>query len=76
MVLMDTLTAREEDVLEAIKELTEQEGYAPTVRQLCDLLDMRSPATVHDHLNRLEAKGAIRRSPDARRLILVVKGTR
>lgn len=44
-------------------------GYAPSVRELCDALGLRSTATVHQHLHQLERRGYIRRPAHRARAI-------
>ena len=69
-----TLTKRQADVLLTVAYLTDLNGYPPTVRQIGKELGLASSASVHDHLDALELKGYIRRSPDARRLIQLTGG--
>ena len=37
-------------------------GYAPTVREICQALDLKSTSTVHGYLARLEKKGLIQKN--------------
>jgi SOS-response transcriptional repressor LexA len=55
------LPTRQEAVLDAIATLRRERGYAPTIRELCEFLGVSSPATVHEHLKALEARGLIAR---------------
>lgn len=55
------LTPRQRDILVALEEAVSRTGYAPSVRELCRTLGLRSTATVHQHLHQLEARGYIRR---------------
>ena len=57
----DDLTPRQRDILAALEEGIARTGYAPTVRELCTALGLRSTATVHQHLHQLERRGYIRR---------------
>lgn len=57
------LTDRQKEVLEYIDENLRDKGYPPSVREIASALDLRSPATVHNHLNTLEDKGYIKRDP-------------
>ena len=47
---METLTKRQEQILNYIKEFMVSHGYPPTVREICHALDLSSPATVQAHL--------------------------
>lgn len=51
------LTERQAGVLEAIEGFVGSHGYAPTVRQLGDLLDIANPSAVFKHIISLEKKG-------------------
>ncbi len=56
---MEKLTNKQEEVLTSIKKYFAKKGYAPTVRELCEELDLHSPATVFVHLKHLINKGYI-----------------
>ena len=55
------LTKKQKVVLQYIKKYVVSHGYAPTVREICQGLNLSSPATVHSHLSQLEGKGFIRK---------------
>jgi repressor LexA len=65
----DGLTPRQRDILTALEEGIARTGYAPSVRELCSALGLRSTATVHQHLHQLERHGYIRRSAHHARAI-------
>ena len=56
---MEKLTNKQEEVLTSIKKYVAKNGYAPTVREICEDLDLRSPATAFVHLKHLITKGYI-----------------
>jgi len=58
-----TLTAKQQMILDFLKSEIRQNGYPPTVREICDAVGLSSTSTVHAHLETLERKGFIRRSP-------------
>ena len=58
---MEKLTAKQEKVLNSLKKYLAKKGYPPTVRELCNLTDLSSTATVQVHLDHLEEKGYIKR---------------
>jgi repressor LexA len=67
VIIMEKLTPRQKEVLEAIETSLGEEGYIPTVRELCAKLRVRSTCTVQKHLVALEEKGfLIRRSRKSR----------
>ena len=68
------VTDKQLAVLGCIRDYTIQKGYGPTVREICQMMDLSSPSTVHVHLNSLEKKGMIRRdSMKSRSIILTDK---
>lgn len=69
---MEKLTWREAQILEYIKEQVRTRGYPPSVREIGKVVGLKSSSTVHSHLNRLEAKGYIRRDPTKPRAIEVL----
>lgn len=66
------LSARQADVLEYIKQVLQTKGYPPTVREICEAVGLKSPATVHAHLRTLEEKGYIRRDSSKQRALEIV----
>lgn len=67
------MTTREKEVLDFIKQKIREDGYPPTVREICKGVGLRSTSTVHGYLNRLETLGAIVRNPASSRAIEVVE---
>ena len=60
---MFTLTRRQTEVLEFIRDSVRSREYGPTIREIGDHLKVSSPNGVIGHLKALEAKGAITRDP-------------
>ncbi|AGL01152.1 transcriptional repressor LexA [Desulfoscipio gibsoniae] len=54
------LNAREKDVLQAIKDHISRHGYPPTVREIGQVVGLKSSSTVHSYIHKLENKGFIR----------------
>lgn len=48
-------------ILEFIKKEIELKGYPPSVREICQAVNLKSTSTVHGHLEQLEKRGLIRR---------------
>ncbi|MCK5128667.1 MAG: transcriptional repressor LexA, partial [Clostridiales bacterium] len=69
---MNDLSGKQRKVFNFIKEYIEANGYPPTVRDICDAVDLKSTSTVHGHLLRLEKKGLIRRDESKPRAIEVL----
>ena len=54
-------TARQKDVLEVILAEVERDGRFPSMREIAARLRVASPATIHQHLEALAAKGLLQR---------------
>lgn len=48
-------------------------GYGPSIREICDAVELRSTATVHYHLRQLAEQGMIRIGDGKKRAISLVK---
>ena len=59
---MTGLTKKEIEIFQFIKECIERDGYAPSVRDICRALNIRSTSTVHGYLHRLDEKGYLQMS--------------
>lgn len=68
-----TLYDRERAVLEYTMQFIQRYGYAPTLREICEGVNVTSPATVCEHIYRLEKKGYVRRLPGTRRGIEILE---
>jgi repressor LexA len=66
---MDQLTRRQRDVYQFIREKIRGRGYGPTVREIGEHFEIRSPNGVMCHLKALERKGLIIREPNMSRAI-------
>jgi repressor LexA len=69
---VSALTARQQQVLEFIRQSVRTTGYPPTVREICAKLRLSAPSTVHAHLANLERLGYIRRDPSKPRALELV----
>ena len=54
-----TLTKKQEETLKAIKKFIAKNGYSPSVREVCDMMNLSSTATVFVHMRHLMNKGYI-----------------
>ncbi|SEF42277.1 repressor LexA [Eubacterium ruminantium] len=68
----DNISAKQEQILNFIKESIINKGYPPTVRDICTAVGLSSTSSVHAHLNTLEEKGYIRRDPTKPRAIEIL----
>lgn len=68
---MIDLTQKEKDVYEYIALCLEKNGYAPSVRDICTAVGIKSTSSVHEYIRRLETKGYIRKSSGKSRALCV-----
>lgn len=66
------MTARQQRILEVIKEAVEARGYPPSVREIGDAVGLTSPSSVAHQLRVLEEKGFLRRDPNRPRALEVM----
>ncbi len=55
-------TEKQLRVLAYVKEQIRKNGYAPSVREICQALGLHSTSTVHGYLARLQKKGLIQKA--------------
>lgn len=67
------LYPRERAILDFITQFIERYGYAPTLKEIGEACNMHSPATIHEHIEKLRAKGFIRKIDGVARGLEVVK---
>jgi len=65
----NTISVKQREILEYIKEEILKRGYPPSVREICEAVDLKSTSSVHSHLESLEKLGYIRRDPTKPRAI-------
>ena len=63
---------RQRDLLQFVSQFMQNHGYAPTLAEICDGLGLRSPATVHEHIQNLMEKGVLKRTEGVRRGIEII----
>ena len=62
-------------ILSFIKEEIQNKGYPPSVREICQAVNLSSTSTVHLHLRTLENRGLIRRDASKPRALEVIDGS-
>lgn len=70
---MIKLTARQQEVLDLIKNAIVKTGFPPTRAEIAEQLGFRSPNAAEEHLKALARKGAIEMMPGASRGIRIVE---
>ena len=66
------ITDKQREILEYMKEQILSKGYPPTVRDICEAVNLKSTSSVHSHLETLEKNGYIRRDPTKPRAIEII----
>ncbi len=66
------ITAKQEEILEYIKNEILKRGFPPAVREICQAVGLKSTSSVHSHLESLEKNGYIRRDPTKPRAIEIL----
>lgn len=69
---MANISAKQQKVLDFLRQYTKENGYSPSVRDICEGLGFSSTSTVHGYLCRLEERGLIRRYSFRPRTIEIV----
>ncbi|MEM1303618.1 MAG: transcriptional repressor LexA [Planctomycetota bacterium] len=72
---LDSLTARQREVLDFIRDKITGRGYGPTVREIGDEFKINSPNGVMCHLKALEKKGFITREANMSRAIQLTEAS-
>lgn len=75
MAIEPTLSKKQQEILDYLKENILKKGYPPTVREICDAVHLKSTSSVHAHLATLEEKGVIYRDPSKPRAIEILDDT-
>ena len=66
------ITKKQTEILEYIKSQILNKGYPPSVRDICEAVNLKSTSSVHAHLETLEKNGYIRREPTKPRAIEII----
>ena len=66
------ISKNQSEILEYIKNEILNRGFPPSVREICEAVNLKSTSSVHSHLETLEKNGYIRRDPTKPRAIEIV----
>ena len=72
---MNKLSPMRQRILDYVTAFTRENGYPPTVREICDAVGLRSPSTVHSHLKILQDGGYLEKGEHKTRAISVRGGS-
>jgi repressor LexA len=68
------LTIKQKEVLEAIEWFINENGFSPTVRELCSMIGNKDTHTMHNKLFELEKKKYISTIHGKSRTIKILRG--
>lgn len=71
--MYEDLTQKQIEILLYIKSEIQRQGYPPSVRDMCKGVGLKSTSTVHSYLEKIEAKGYIRKDPTKPRAIEILE---
>ena len=66
------ISDKQKEILEFMKQEILNKGYPPTVRDICEAVNLKSTSSVHAHLETLEKNGYIHRDPTKPRAIEII----
>lgn len=69
---MINLSENQVKILKTIKEKVDNQGYPPSVREICCITGIKSTSTVHWNMTKLEKLGFIKRDPTKPRAIEIL----
>ncbi len=66
------ISKKQQEILDYLKKEILSRGFPPSVREICEAVQLKSTSSVHAHLESLEKKGYIRRDPTKPRAIEII----
>ena len=66
-------THKQMEILAFIEKFQEENGYSPTVREICAAVGLTSTSTVHSHLKKLTERGLLQRDEKKSRVMRISK---
>ena len=66
------ISKKQQEILDFLKQEILTKGYPPSVREICEAVNLRSTSSVFTHLGTLEKNGYIRRDPSKPRAIEIL----
>ena len=69
---MHKMNDKDFEILNYIKEQTEQKGFPPSVREICEAVGLSSTSTISNRLKKLEMNGYIEKSTSKNRSLRII----
>ena len=66
------LNPRQAAILDFIKAKITKDGYPPSIREICEAVNLSSPSTAHAHIHALAQKGYLKLNPNKKRAMEVL----
>lgn len=66
---MPRTSTKQEEILQFITRYLERNSFAPSIREICDAVGLKSTATVYYHLSALKKSGQLNMAPAKKRSI-------
>ena len=74
--MKEGLSEKQKLILEFLQKEIEENGFPPTVREICKAVGLSSTSTVHTHLEILQKKGYIQKNALKPRALKVLVGNK
>ncbi len=68
---MGRTSTKQEEILAFLREFTDSHGYAPSIREICQAVGLRSTGSVHYHLSELARQGRIELDAGKKRAVAI-----
>ena len=69
------MTKKQNEIYDVIESFIKENGYSPSIRELCDIVGLKSTATMFVHLKKMKAKGYIDyKENQSRTIVLLGRG--
>lgn len=65
-----------DEIVNVIKEHYKKHKYSPTIREICDITNIKSTSTVHKHLKVLKDRGIVEWNPSLPRTLRILNKLR
>lgn len=64
-------SSKQTEILDFLRKFRSENGYAPSIREICDAVGLRSTSSVHYHLSELKRRGFIEMEDNKNRTVTV-----
>lgn len=73
ILLQDKLNDKVQKVLDFVNKQVDENGYPPSVREICKAVGLKSTSTAHSYILKLEKMGLIKKDPSKPRALKLLK---